>query len=143
MRACSSTEGEWQSVFAWLKPQLTELGFDLSAPFISQRYNRSLAGQAVLPTFGRQSTFGVVVANSKHLWPSFIEYLAEDPKSRLENSEHPLNDYVKETITALVDSLPIQKEIRYPDDKGDKFVHFQPLCHLAGLAFYNRVRTLP
>ncbi|KAJ3050631.1 hypothetical protein HK097_008384 [Rhizophlyctis rosea] len=76
------------------------------------------------------------MANSKHLWEPFIKYLLEDPQKRIEESEHPLNDYVKHTLTEVVAAFP-NASLHYPDDKGDRFVHFQPLCHLAGLAFYN------
>ncbi|KAJ3040612.1 hypothetical protein HDV00_010637 [Rhizophlyctis rosea] len=134
----SPNNQSWQATFNTLEPQLRACGFNLIQPFPVARYNRALNGQASLPTFGRASTLGIIVANAKALWNPFIQYLAEDPEGRIESREHPLNEYVKDCLERILADFPQSYEIRYPDDKGEKFVHFQPLCHISSLAYYSR-----
>ncbi|KAJ3300074.1 hypothetical protein HK104_004796 [Borealophlyctis nickersoniae] len=132
----------WEEILARLQTTLPPLGFDLIQPYAVQRYNRALAPRFSLPTFGRASTFGVVIGNTKKIWDPFIAYLAADPEARLEQQEHPLNAYAAKCFADAVRNVGCRTETRYPDDKGAKFVAFQPLAHEAGLAYYNQTGYL-
>lgn len=134
----TDTPEPWVEILSTLRTRLHPAGFDLIQPFPVARYNRSLSGKSTLPTFSHPSALGIVIGNSKHLWTPFISYLAADPDARLEATDHPLNDYAKVTIQEALEGCP-EWEMRFPDDKGEKFVHFQPLAHLSGLAYFNRV----
>jgi methylmalonic aciduria homocystinuria type C protein len=107
-------------------------GLDLSAAFPVDEYNRVVPEAYSLPTFGREGPFGVVLGNSRALWPKFLEALRES--EALRNSEHPLNDYVTATIGRLVPALPPACQVRWAHSSEPGPVAMQQACMIAGLA---------
>jgi cyanocobalamin reductase (cyanide-eliminating) / alkylcobalamin dealkylase len=67
-------------------------GFDLAAPFAIE------PGDAPLPRFGRARALGVVVGNTRALWPRFAAAVAADPA--LAADPDPLDRYTEATLTA-------------------------------------------
>ncbi|KAI9138659.1 hypothetical protein BKA69DRAFT_761796 [Paraphysoderma sedebokerense] len=125
-----------------------------------KRYNLAVADQFRLPTFSyaavnetflesngqeERTTLGILVGNTKLLWPCFINYLKANP-SHIDNL-NPVDSYVANSLEASLDqtlsnlfqssSLLPKFEIRYYWDKAPKFVAMQRLAHEAGLAYYN------
>ncbi|KAI9106053.1 hypothetical protein DFS34DRAFT_602005 [Phlyctochytrium arcticum] len=69
-----------------------------------------------------------------------LYYLLFEQKS-LPGTLNPLDDYaaisVNDATQKALAGGSVQYEVRYPHDTGDRFVHFQKLCALAGVAYRN------
>lgn len=80
--------------------ELATAGFDIVQRVEASWYNELIASEAValspLPTFGRADAPGLLLGNSKALWPRFIAWLSAQPDPAMPN---PLNAYVEEVRT--------------------------------------------
>lgn len=47
---------------------------------------------------------GIVFGNSKKMWEPFLDHLASN-KDVLCNAEHPIHDYVQQSIESVLDQL--------------------------------------
>lgn len=112
--------------------QADAAGLDVAAAFPVDLYNDRVAERYHLPTFGRQRPLGVVVGNSRALWPVFLGAVREHPGLR--EVEHPLNAYVTEAVRGLLAEFPTGHEIRWAHDAVPSPVAIQHAAHLAGLA---------
>ncbi|KAL1917588.1 uncharacterized protein VTP21DRAFT_3981 [Calcarisporiella thermophila] len=137
----------WRSITKEFQALLYPLGFDLVKAFPVQRYNTSLPPtvSAHLPTFGRsKSTLAVVIGNTRHFWPIFINYLVSSKDICIDN--HPVDTYSTRCIEKVVENIigakNIKYELRYTYDKDERFVAFQRLAHEAHLAYYNQILCL-
>ena len=131
-----------------LRLSLSTYGLDLCQAFPVEIYNLDeQCSQYPLPIPSSASRkgsisdshLGIVIGNSKAMWEPFLLHLSSDPE-RICNAENPIHDYVAEAIEKCLRSLTIAAtfEIRYPYDEGSKFIHFQRLAHLSGLAYHNK-----
>ncbi|KAI8874253.1 hypothetical protein GQ42DRAFT_152055 [Ramicandelaber brevisporus] len=152
-----------QLVTRLLEQKLSQYGFDLVHVFPVQLYNTRLAAAVSSTDFDRfklpewsqhspSTTLGVLVGNTKSLWPAFIDNLAQDP-SRLE--QHPgraIDSYTEEAITQCVGdalneshdghSVP-QHRIWYSFRMSPgELLPFQRLVHSVGFAHLNRSANL-
>jgi hypothetical protein len=125
-------------MFDKLKP-LVQRGIDLIHPFPVQAYNRALIGTNLpsLPTFARQRTLAVLVANSVNIWDPFINYCKDNPE--IINS-NPLDTYVSQSLTSVLDQFKLKHDVKYTFHGGKNFVHFLLLAHVSGFAYFNKAR---
>jgi methylmalonic aciduria homocystinuria type C protein len=107
-------------------------GLDLSAAFPVAEYNRSVPEAYSLPSFDRARPFGIVLGNSRALWPKFLE--AVRVSEALRESEHPLNAYVTATTGRLLQALPVAHEVRWAHSSEPSPVAMQRASMIAGLA---------
>ncbi|KAI9204277.1 uncharacterized protein BJ171DRAFT_506832 [Polychytrium aggregatum] len=133
----------WQHITAAVKRDLEPYGIDLIVPFPVERYNEDEhAGKYPLPGStnpANTSTLAILIGNHKRMWEPFLEYLEEDPATHLDNSAHPINDFVHDLLHNRLSKEDIPEfKYRYPHDEGERFTHFQRLAHIAGLAYFNR-----
>ncbi|KAJ3123393.1 hypothetical protein HK098_001937 [Nowakowskiella sp. JEL0407] len=117
-----------------LRDQFLAGGFEFTQPFCIQDYNK--IGQSKLPTFNRDSTLGVLIGNTKTLWPAFSKYVIENEEEVL-NSDHPLDMFVEATVNSILANVNVPYKLRWSTDVGDKFVHLQSLAQISGLAYFN------
>ncbi len=118
-----------------LTARLAAAGLDLARPFDVAAYNAQVAGPhdlPPLPTFGRPDACGLLVGNTRALWPPFIAWLDADPTRRA--LPHPLDAYVTAQVAAAVATLPCAAEPRFAHDAGPRRVAMLRLSALAGLA---------
>ncbi|KAJ3025862.1 UNVERIFIED_CONTAM: hypothetical protein HDU68_006564 [Siphonaria sp. JEL0065] len=138
-----------QTLLRTITANLASHGLDLVSPFSVQTYNsQCLEGTAhmpaslpPLPTFNRPSTLGLLVANTKAIWPHFIDH-AKAHRDQVEASENPLDDFVADAIQKTMTNAQVDYKVRYTHDIDDKFVHFQRLGHAIGFAFLNQTMFL-
>ncbi|RUS30750.1 hypothetical protein BC938DRAFT_479005 [Jimgerdemannia flammicorona] len=131
---------------------LLPLGFDLVSAFPVQRYNTSILPTYRLPTFGRESTpstpstpttLGILVANTRHLWPIFLRHLRNRDQAgdSWEADSDPLDKYTRATVeraaVAVLSPGGIRFEIRYSDMAERQVVAFQRLAHETAGIYYN------
>ena len=125
-----------------LRQSLDCLGFDIFHQFPIQQYNAHVvaASNALLPIeeYDRSSTHAILIGNTKHLWPIFIEHLSRNPNT-WSSEAHPLNQYTLRHIQSVCDRCLTQNQISFTlrftfQIEKDKLVDFQRLSDVAGLA---------
>ncbi|KAJ3221214.1 hypothetical protein HK099_003691 [Clydaea vesicula] len=108
-------------------------GMELFKSFPLEVYN-NYAKESDFPLLpGKGKNHCVLLGNTKRLWGPFIQSL---DKSSMQ--EHPINEFCFGLIHQKLkkNDLPVL-DVRFPDDKKEKFVNFQKICHLSGLAYLN------
>jgi methylmalonic aciduria homocystinuria type C protein len=88
------SDAEWQAIAGRLEAVCKPLGFDLLEPFGVSYAAEGLEG------FGRRNSLGILIGNTRHLWPIFTRARELDPT--LATAEHPLDRYVTTTLTRAV-----------------------------------------
>jgi methylmalonic aciduria homocystinuria type C protein len=111
-----------------LRADLAAAGFDLAAVFPVDAWNRG--GVHVLADHGRARGLGVVVGNSRALWPVFTRALGADPALAAEAD--PLDRYTERTIAGAVAATGVVASIAFAH--RPPYPPIQRIAHLAGLA---------
>ncbi len=122
----------WQSVFKDLRSRWWAAGFDLAQPFRVAWYNEAVADAYRLPDFGRPSALGILVGNTRALWPRFIEALRQ--KVPLVGALDPLERYAESTVRAALEPVVQRCELRFAHDAPPRRVAMQRLAQISGLA---------
>lgn len=119
-------EAEHTRVVDALVDDLCAAGLDIAARFGTASWK----GDYALHEFGRQDCAGLVVGNSKALWPLFLE---TDPAGR-----HPLDRYVMQTISlagqAAADQLGCAWTVHWAHVTRPAAIPIQRVAEAAGLA---------
>lgn len=110
-------------------------GLDLTQPFAVDWYNRVVDGAFRLPDLGRSSTLGVLIGNSRELWPCFLEALRT--RSCALDEEHPLDSYVRAAVMRALQSLAYRFEVRFAHEPPPRRVAMQRLAQVSGLAYLS------
>ena len=87
-------QDEWRQIAPQLRAACEPLGFDLLTPF-----GVGYAPEG-LETFGRDNPLGVLIGNTRQLWPAFTRARELDPE--LAQAEHPLDRYVERELSRAV-----------------------------------------
>ncbi len=88
-----------------------------------------------LPDLGRSSALGVLMGNTRALWPHFLEWLRASPH-RLDE-DHPLERYVGEVVLKALKPLAHRWEVRFAQEPPPRRVALQRLAHFSGLAYLS------
>jgi methylmalonic aciduria homocystinuria type C protein len=123
----------WQQLANLVQAGCAEAGLDLVQPFAVEAYNRAVSAEYRLPDFGRARALGILIGNTRALWPCFVAALRAAPE-RLDDP-HPLDRYVAEHVLAALQSVPLRWEVRWAQDGPPRRVAMQRLAHVSGLAF--------
>jgi methylmalonic aciduria homocystinuria type C protein len=107
-------------------------GIDLAGGIPVEVYNRRVPETHWLPTLGRDQPLGIVLGNSRALWPKFLAALKESQELRA--SEHPVNTYITERVAGLLAALPVAYEVRWAHTSEPSPVAMQRAAMIAGLA---------
>jgi methylmalonic aciduria homocystinuria type C protein len=107
-------------------------GFDIVHPFPVDAVNRTAAATQRLPDFGRPSALGLIVGNTRALWPVFLAAVQRDPA--LAAAANPLDDHATATIDAAARALECQSVVRYVHALEPTPVGIQRIAEAAGLA---------
>jgi cyanocobalamin reductase (cyanide-eliminating) / alkylcobalamin dealkylase len=90
---------EWQRLAERFASGCAEAGLDLTHPFNVRQYNFQAWENERLFDFERPDALGILVGNTKQLWPVFTRAVREDPA--LQGEPHPLDSYVTARLRAL------------------------------------------
>jgi methylmalonic aciduria homocystinuria type C protein len=123
----------WQAVHAALADAYVAAGLDLVQPFAVSWYNAVVAEPQRLPTFGRDECLGILIGNTRALWPRFLGALAADPR-RLA-ADDPLDDYVESVVNAACAGLSFSWECVWAH--GSRRIAIQQLAQQAGVAYLS------
>ena len=76
-------------------------------------HRKAVAGAATaaeqLDDFGRPDALGILIGNTRKLWPAFTRAIRDD--ATLANSEQPLDTYVTTRLTTLLAEATTRKPI--------------------------------
>jgi methylmalonic aciduria homocystinuria type C protein len=101
-----------------------EVGLDLTAALAID------AADAPLPTFGRARALGVILGNTRALWPRFLAALAASPA--LASDPDPLDRYTERVVAAIA---PPGAALFFAHQRSDAgWLPIQALAERAGLA---------
>jgi cyanocobalamin reductase (cyanide-eliminating) / alkylcobalamin dealkylase len=110
---------------------LKTAGFDLVRPFSLEWLGQ--AAIALPPAdFGRRNAMGVVIGNTRALWPCFVEALRNEDSLR--HAEHPLDAYVMRSIRDAARQIPVETKILWAHDMEPEPIPVQRMAEVAGLA---------
>lgn len=101
-------------------------------PFRLDRLNAILAVEHRLPVAGRHDALGLLVANSRALWPPFVDWLRDAPQ-RVELAD-PLDRYVEDALAAAVAALPVAAAVYLAHGPAGRRIAAQRIAVAAGLA---------
>ena len=125
----------WQSVFEDLQSRWIPAGLDLAQPFQVAWYNRAVADAFRLPDFGRSSALGILVGNTRAIWPRFLDALRANRPGL--DERNPLDSYVQAIVLPALEPLIPRSEVRWAQDPPPCRVAMQRLAHLSGLAYLS------
>jgi len=101
------SRAEWQEIARRLESSCADAGLDLLQPFDVGRYNAVAPPLAELEDFGAASRLGVLIGNTRRLWPHFVSALESDEALRA--SKNPLDAYVTATLTRVAAQATSQR----------------------------------
>ncbi|RYZ06802.1 MAG: hypothetical protein EOO73_14755 [Myxococcales bacterium] len=93
------TRPEWQELAERFSGACAEAGLDLTSPFNVRKYNLQAFGNERLFDFGRPDALGILVGNTKRLWPVFKRAFEAEPALRTD--ANPLDSYVAARLRQL------------------------------------------
>lgn len=108
-------------------------GLDLVQPFAVQWYNAGVADAHKLPTYGRDPCLGILIGNTRELWPRFVRALRATPA--LLDDEHPIDSYVEDAVMRACAALPYRYQSLWA--QRSRQVAIQQLAQRAGLAYLS------
>ncbi len=106
-------------------------GFDLTQPFAACWYNDTVAPPQRLADFGRHRALGVLIGNSRALWPPFLAAWHAD--AALRAAADPLDRYTESRLEPHLDRLGVRAVVRWVHEPPPRLA-VQRLAHLSGLA---------
>jgi len=92
------SESEWPEIVGQIRAASAAAGLDILHAF-NVAAHRS-ADTDVRFDFGRPNALGMLVGNTRKLWPIFIKAIAADRS--LATTEHPLDTYVTQRVRTIV-----------------------------------------
>lgn len=90
---------EWQGLAEQFASGSAEAGLDLTHAFNVRQYNFQACENERLFDFERPDALGILIGNTRKLWPIFMQALRED--SSLQAEPHPLDTYVTARLRSL------------------------------------------
>jgi len=90
--AGSVSQAEWQKIAGRIEAACAAAGFDLTWAFGIGSYNSAAPPDAQLEAFGSPNPLGILIGNTRKLWPLFMQAVQSDDLLRA--STNPLDAYV-------------------------------------------------
>ena len=104
-------------------------GFDLVHAFNVRDYN---AGAPELERLPGSGALGILIGNTRKLWPIFAQAVATDPK--LAAAPHPLDAYVSERLTTLIKNASPHAQLIFSHLTSPRPFPIQRLADAVGFA---------
>jgi cyanocobalamin reductase (cyanide-eliminating) / alkylcobalamin dealkylase len=124
-----------EEIIRAVRERCAQDGLDLVQPFAVGLYNDAVQCLYRLPDYGRASTLGVLVGNTRALWPCFVRALRAQPQWLAE--PHPLDAFVEERVRHALLPIRTRWEVRWAHEAPPRRVAMQRLAHVAGLAYLS------
>ena len=129
----------WPSIVARLQAIAAPAGLDLVHPFAVGWFNRTVAEAERLDDYGSPASLGILIGNTRALWPPFTRRVEQD--SRLRQAAHPLDTYVEQAAAALLAELePLPARAYFAHIVRPRAVPMQRLAEAVGFAGLSPVQ---
>lgn len=125
----------WRSVVDEVGSRCAAAGLDLAQPFQVAWYYRVADDAFRLPNLGRPSALGVLVGNTRALWPRFLAALRAD--ARALDESHPLDTYVRAAVLGALEPLAHRWEAHFSFEPPPRRIAMQRLAHVSGFAYLS------
>jgi hypothetical protein len=130
-----------------LRADLAARGFDICVPFrtgwLHESVDTATHPELRLDPFGRgDAGLGVLIGNTRALWPALTGFLAAHPSWR--TRPHPVHDYVEASIhEACTAALPVAADVHFVHETAPgRLVPMQALGEACAFAYYDRTAFL-
>ena len=125
---------------AAFRASLAASGIDVVQPFDVRWYNEYIVSEGLplkpLTTFGRKSgAVGVLVGNSKALWPAFLAWLAAQPRPG--DVAEPLDTYVDAALLQALACVDGKHDTVWPWEGGDRLCSMQRVAVCSALCYHD------
>ena len=125
------------------RSSLAAAGIDVVQPFDTRWYNDYISKEGLplkpLPVFGRESgAVGLLLGNSKALWPAFLAWLAAKPDAAA--VAEPLDTFVVEAIEQAAATLRERRDVTqifWPWEGGERLVSMQRVAVCSALCYHD------
>jgi hypothetical protein len=118
---------------AALSARCDEAGFDIVHPFCVAWFNGDIQASLRLPDWERPGALGILIGNSRRMWPAFTRALRND--AALVDAEHPLDVHVERALTdAAGQSITDRYVILWAHRTTPAPIAIQRIAHASGLA---------
>lgn len=94
------TDAAWQEIASRVEVECLAAGFDLVHPFPVARYNATAVEADRLDDFGRSDALGILIGNTRQLWPAFTRAFQTD--AVLASGGNPLDTYVTTRVEKIL-----------------------------------------
>ncbi len=122
----------WRQILKLIKKEAFKSGFDLAQPFQVQWYNKRVKKEFQLPNYNRTNTLGILIGNSRHLWPHFLKEIHKNKDLR--KTLHPLDQYTRQNILKILEKMEIPWSVFWAELHASQKIAFQKLALISGLA---------
>lgn len=122
----------YRDLIETVRGALAPAGLDLVQPLSVAWYNAAVDRAYSLPDFGRAHALGIVVGNTRAMWPRFLA--ARKADAALHAATDPIDVYAAHAIETAAARLPAATEIRLASDPAPWLVSMQRLADVSGLA---------
>jgi methylmalonic aciduria homocystinuria type C protein len=131
--AFAKPDESWRDVTRRVAELCRPHGFDLVHPFCVRWYNElNDSPELALPDLNRQDALGLVIANTRALWPAFSAALGTDPQLAAE--PNPLDCYTTKTLHAVLAGIEARAIVRFAHTMEPTPLPIQRIAHAAGFA---------
>jgi methylmalonic aciduria homocystinuria type C protein len=111
-------------------------GFDVVHPFSVADYNANAPSDARVFDLGRPNPLGLIVGNTRFLWPVFEEALREAPERA--EAPNPIDEYSEQKIAGAASrTLPSPYVVSWVHVTHPAPIAVQRIAHHAGLAWLS------
>jgi methylmalonic aciduria homocystinuria type C protein len=122
----------WPAIVDDVRGRCARFGLELVQPFQVAWYNRAVPPDYSLPEFDRSSTLGILIGNTRAIWPCFIDALRANPEQLEE--EHPLDNFTREVVLSASRPIGAHWDVRWSHEPAPRRVAMQRLADLSGMA---------
>ncbi len=127
------SETAWSELSTSFGAECRRLGLDLVHPFAAVDYNAHVGDEQRVHDFGRPRALGLLVGNTRALWPHFQQACAARPELAL--AAHPLDHYVIDSTARAASALLGQHHVSYfAHVTQPRALPIQRLAELVGFA---------
>src|SRR5262245_58419747 len=101
----------WRGICDHIAAACIPSGLDLVQPFRVSWYNEAVDPAYRLPDLGNPNGFGILIGNSRALWPALRAAISADPS--LATAPDPIDRYTEAHVLAALRPLSQRWEIRW------------------------------
>jgi methylmalonic aciduria homocystinuria type C protein len=126
-------EPEWKQIVHAVQGGCARGGLDIVHAFATGAYNANVPAEWRVHDFGRDDRLGILLGNTRALWPHFISALHRD--AALAQAEHPFEEYVRAQITrAIAGATERPSHVTWAHETEPRALPIQRLAERVGLA---------